>query len=77
MKRQLEFISWFKTTDDDPPILQLVQPSTIVDDHVSLASSGGERVVIGEDLQLSYSAEQNEEECVDEDDEDEDKFEGT
>ncbi|GKV36689.1 hypothetical protein SLEP1_g44791 [Rubroshorea leprosula] len=63
--------------DDDPLMLQLVQPSTIVDDHVPLASSGGERVVIGEDLQLSYSAEQNEEECVDEDDEEEDEFEGT
>ncbi|GKV32265.1 hypothetical protein SLEP1_g40882 [Rubroshorea leprosula] len=43
--------------DDDPPMPQLVQPSTIVDDHVPLASSGEERVVISEDLQLSYSTE--------------------
>ncbi|GLT41667.1 hypothetical protein SLA2020_157120 [Shorea laevis] len=63
--------------DDDPPMPQLVQPSTIVDDDVSLASLGGERVVIGEEMQLSYVAEQNEEECVDEDDEEEDEFEGT
>ncbi|GLT37190.1 hypothetical protein SLA2020_115230 [Shorea laevis] len=66
-----------RNIDDDPPMPQLVQPSTIVDDHVSLASSGGERVVIGEDMQLSYVVEQNEEECVDEiDDEEEDEFEG-
>ncbi|GKV36692.1 hypothetical protein SLEP1_g44793 [Rubroshorea leprosula] len=63
--------------DDDPLMPQLVQPLTIVDDHVPLASSRGARVVIGEDLQLSDSAAQNEEECVDEDDEEEDEFEGT
>ncbi|GLT26338.1 hypothetical protein SLA2020_014160 [Shorea laevis] len=62
---------------DDPPMSQLVQPSTIVDDDVSLASLGGEQVVIGEEMQLSYVAEQNEEECVDEDDEEKDEFEGT
>ncbi|GKV36691.1 hypothetical protein SLEP1_g44793 [Rubroshorea leprosula] len=69
---------WGPFTDDDDPLMpQLVQPLTIVDDHVPLASSRGARVVIGEDLQLSDSAAQNEEECVDEDDEEEDEFEGT
>ncbi|GKV05564.1 hypothetical protein SLEP1_g17561 [Rubroshorea leprosula] len=36
--------------DDDPPLPQLVQPSTVLNDHVSLASQGGEQVVISEQL---------------------------
>ncbi|GLU10523.1 hypothetical protein SLE2022_273170 [Rubroshorea leprosula] len=119
IKRQLEFIPWFKTTvrsgryevdsrllplvtgpvnnvriraraiintsslsdggnvyyqDDDPPMPQLVQPSTVLNDHVSLASQGGEEVVISEVMQLPYVTE---EECVGEDDDEEEKFDGT
>ncbi|GKV15520.1 hypothetical protein SLEP1_g26306 [Rubroshorea leprosula] len=36
---------------------QLVQPSTIIDDRVPLASPGGEQVVITKDMQLSYAIE--------------------
>ncbi|GKV01737.1 hypothetical protein SLEP1_g14272 [Rubroshorea leprosula] len=60
--------------DDDPPMPQLVQPSTILNDHVSLASQGGEQVVISEVMQLPYVAE---EECVGEDDDEEEEFDGT
>ncbi|GKV22333.1 hypothetical protein SLEP1_g32213 [Rubroshorea leprosula] len=60
--------------DNDPPIPQLVQPSTVLNDHVSLASQGGEEVVISEVMQLPYVIE---EECVDEDDDEEEEFDGT
>ncbi|GKV42182.1 hypothetical protein SLEP1_g49619 [Rubroshorea leprosula] len=60
--------------DDDPPMPQLMQPSTILNDHVSLASQGGEQVVISEVMQLPYVAE---EECVGEDDDEEEEFYGT
>ncbi|GLT87526.1 hypothetical protein SLE2022_056050 [Rubroshorea leprosula] len=118
IKRQFEFIPWFKTTvrsgryevdsrllplvagpvnnvriraraiidtsllsdggnvyyqDDDPPMPQLVQPLTVLNDHVSLASQGGEQVVISEVMQLPYMAE---EECVGEDDDEEEEFDG-
>ncbi|GKV49689.1 hypothetical protein SLEP1_g56427 [Rubroshorea leprosula] len=53
---------------------QLVQPSTLLNDHVSLASQGGEQVVISEVMQLSYVAQ---EECVGEDDDEEEEFDGT
>ncbi|GLT29799.1 hypothetical protein SLA2020_046430 [Shorea laevis] len=59
--------------DDDPPMPQLVQPSTILNDHVSLASQGGEQMVISEVMQLPYVAE---EECVGEDDDEEEEFDG-
>ncbi|GLT75174.1 hypothetical protein SLA2020_469180 [Shorea laevis] len=119
IKRQLEFIPWFKTTvhsgryqidshllplvtgpvsnvriraraiidtsslsdggnvyyqDDHPPMPQLVQPSTVLNDHISLSSQGGEQVVISEVMQLPYVAE---EECVGEDDDEEEEFDGT
>ncbi|GLU12858.1 hypothetical protein SLE2022_295160 [Rubroshorea leprosula] len=60
--------------DDDPPMPQLVQPSTVLNDHVSLASQGGEEVVISEVMQLPYVTE---EECVGEDDDEEEEFDGT
>ncbi|GKV41118.1 hypothetical protein SLEP1_g48690 [Rubroshorea leprosula] len=47
--------------DNDPSMPQLVQPSTVLNDHVSLASQGGEEVVISEVMQLPYVTE---EECV-------------
>ncbi|GKV15519.1 hypothetical protein SLEP1_g26306 [Rubroshorea leprosula] len=43
--------------DDNPLMPQLVQPSTIIDDRVPLASPGGEQVVITKDMQLSYAIE--------------------
>ncbi|GKV43131.1 hypothetical protein SLEP1_g50464 [Rubroshorea leprosula] len=52
---------------------QLVQPSTILNDHVSLASQGEEQVVISEIMQLPYVVE---EECVGEDDDEEEEFDG-
>ncbi|GKU89835.1 hypothetical protein SLEP1_g3921 [Rubroshorea leprosula] len=60
--------------DDDPPMPQLVQPSIALNDHVSLASQGGEQVVISKVMQLPYVAE---EECVGEDDDEEEEFDGT
>ncbi|GKV22332.1 hypothetical protein SLEP1_g32212 [Rubroshorea leprosula] len=60
--------------DDDPHMPQLVQPLTILNDHVSLASQGGEQVVISEVMQLPYVAE---EECVGEDDDEEEEFDRT
>ncbi|GKV00760.1 hypothetical protein SLEP1_g13397 [Rubroshorea leprosula] len=60
--------------DDDPPMPQLVQPSTVLNYHVSLASQGGEEVVISEVMQLPYVTE---EECVGEDDDEEEEFDGT
>ncbi|GLT98389.1 hypothetical protein SLE2022_158960 [Rubroshorea leprosula] len=60
--------------DDDPPMPQLVQPSTVLNDHVSLASQRGEEVVISEVMQLPYVTE---EECVGEDDDEEEEFDGT
>ncbi|GLT37119.1 hypothetical protein SLA2020_114540 [Shorea laevis] len=60
--------------DDHPLMPQLVQPSTVLNDHVSLSSQGGEQVVINEVMQLPYVAE---EECVGEDDDEEEEFDGT
>ncbi|GLU21490.1 hypothetical protein SLE2022_376240 [Rubroshorea leprosula] len=62
--------------DDDSPMPQLVQPSTVLNDHVSLTSQWGEQVVISEVMRLPYAAE---EECVGEDDDDdeEEEFDGT
>ncbi|GKV05134.1 hypothetical protein SLEP1_g17175 [Rubroshorea leprosula] len=60
--------------DDDPLMPQLVQPPTALNDHVSLASQGGEEVVISEVMQLPYVTE---EECVGEDDDEEEEFDGT
>ncbi|GKV34428.1 hypothetical protein SLEP1_g42803 [Rubroshorea leprosula] len=59
--------------DDDPSMPQLVQPSTILNDHVSLTSQRGEQVVISEVMQLPYVAD---EECVGEDDDQEEEFDG-
>ncbi|GLU13196.1 hypothetical protein SLE2022_298410 [Rubroshorea leprosula] len=60
--------------DDDPLMPQLVQPSTVLNYHVSLASQGGKQVVISEVMQLPYVAE---EECVGEDDDEEEEFDET
>ncbi|GKU93197.1 hypothetical protein SLEP1_g6807 [Rubroshorea leprosula] len=60
--------------DDEPPMPQLVQPSTVLNDHVSLASQEEEQVVISKVMQLPYVVE---EECVGENDDEEEEFDGT